>query len=219
MKSGFMINSKILGMTLTAAALSFFLSAEPASAAGCREMAVSIGGCVGPDAETCILDYCAGKAFDDFMNKIRDENRRKLKQDNKDETRENVSEDTIGACQVGEGPACTEMVFKICPDTYDATVTFTLGGFLFYSGTISMPTIPVENGCTPVLASVFVQKGSTHKLVIACEGDGMGGAEEACDEIVPSCEGVYEVVSGGECVGGFFDLDAGQSKMDQCTAN
>jgi len=212
MQSGLIINRKILGVALIAVALSFTLAAEPVSAAtGCRELAVSIGGCAGPTDESCILDYCAGQAFQDFMDRIREENRRQLKRDNKEETEEEVAEDTIGTdeCDVGEGSDCTEMVFEICSDNYDAVVTFTLGGFQFYSGS------QLSTNC--VSASVFVQSGSTHKLRISCVGEGGGGCSES---EVPSCKGTYRVISGGECVNDEFDhLGAGDSIPDYCTAD
>ena len=69
MNSSFKIKPKIVIKGIIAAAflLAMHVSVLPVMAAdNCRDMAVTIGGCSGATDESCILEYCAGKAFEDI---------------------------------------------------------------------------------------------------------------------------------------------------------
>ena len=205
MKSSLTINPKFLGMALIAAALSLalfqFVSVKPIYAAsGCRELAVALGGCAGPSDETCIIDYCAGKAFEDIMDEVRKETREEMKRENKEETEEEISENIIGTCDVCNGNQCTVMVFEIDDDSDSGTtITFTLGGFQFAS--ISPDTV--------IVVSVLVQSGSTQKMSIACVGSGSA-----------DCHGDIDVLSGGSCTDDDYNLFNFESPITfDCTAD
>lgn len=186
MKSRLSLNPKFLGMPLFASILSFVLflavSVEPVNAQSCRDLAVAIGGCAGPTDETCILDYCAGKAFEDIMDDILDEAREDMKKENKEETEEEVAEETIGTCDVGGGASCilfsyiTNFCFIIIiPDVGVPSVT--LGGV----------PIPFSIGSDEEF-EITVAVPSTQVLEFKCTGGGIGG-----------CIFVLVPVAGGSC--------------------
>ena len=184
MKPSFSLNAKTLGMALIAAALSFALIqsifVEPAGAAGCRELAVSIGGCGGPTDESCILSYCAGQAFQDIMEQIREQNRRDMKKKNKEETQENVAEDTIATCDVGGGTNCILFSYftDFCVFIPEGTPSATLGGV----------PIPFSIGSTEEF-EITVEVPSTQVLEFKCTGDDILG-----------CVFAFVTVAGGSCV-------------------
>jgi len=192
MKSSLTINPKFLGMALIAAALSLalfqFVSVKPLYAAsGCRELAVSIGGCGGPSDETCILEYCAGKAFEDIMDEVHDEARKEMKKENKEETEEEVSEDTIGTngtCDVGGGTNC--ILFSYFTD------------FCVFNGgvpSVTLGGVPIPFSIGDGEFEITVADPSVQELKFSCGGDG------------GFCFMVLEVLAGAKCIGDPFEVN------------
>ena len=134
MKSFLKTSAKSINVALIAivlmVAMSISVILEPTNAAeSCRKLAITLGGCE-PTDKICIREYCAGRAFEDIMGEIGDQNRQDRFNENKALTEEVIGEDplcengTNPDCDAGNAPVITLLgapsVFVFIGDTYGA---------------------------------------------------------------------------------------------------